>query len=342
MKMHSNERPFACDLCPLTFKIRHHLDRHRKTVHRDILFGGGGGGKKLPEKVTEIAKIDEIVDKNAIESTKEAFKDLPVATESTLLQMISDQIPPEVIPLANSEPVQPQCCSGEFPLPAEMIQSYQDNYTTYPESYSIPQETYLPAPDYSINPQEILEIPPGLPPENMDTQLLDPSFIPQYPYNMWDNQFDCQNTMNQQAIPQNPQATYNIGSILSNLELMENNATFDPGYDFFESTPQQQFYGNGTSCPDTEILQWQQKIDQYDFNSQNHTLTDISNTFLREEQRQSSNLSSYVNNFGTGMGGEEQQVFNANNVNVMLPSLADYLQNHLNPFNTSHEDVEQQ
>ncbi|XP_059620047.1 zinc finger and BTB domain-containing protein 41-like [Phlebotomus argentipes] len=334
-KTHSSERPYACDLCPQTFKIRHHCDRHRKTVHRELTVSENG--KKIPEKVQEVQKRKEVMKEIALEPAKE----LPAATESTILQMISDQIPTEVMPMATAEPTPSQCYQDDFPLPTEMMQPMQPYETQanygYQENYSLPQDAYIPSQtNYTLNPQGIIEIPPA----NVDSQLLgDTSFLPQYPYDVWNNQFDCQSTINQQTMPQHSQATYNIGSILTNLELMENNATFDPSYDFFESAPQQQqFYGNGQSCSESEILQWQ-KMDQYDFNSQNHTLTDISNTFLRDEQRQNSNISSFVNSFGGEMS-EEQQIFNANNVNVMLPSLADYLQNHYNPFNSMQEDVE--
>ncbi|GAB0094245.1 hypothetical protein DMENIID0001_095060 [Sergentomyia squamirostris] len=363
LKCHSTERPFACDLCPQTFKIRHHLDRHRKTVHKHILFPGAT--KKVQEKSVETKKP-----KNETKATTEELpvKELPDATaESEILQMISEHINPPnaaTLPIAEAQPT--QCYQEEFPLPNEMIQPYdpQQNYTYPQENYTLPQDAFLPAQNdynlnppvnketfipaqnnFTLNPQDIIEIPP----QTMDNS----SFLP-YQYNMWDNQFNCQQPINQQPLPVNSQATYNnIGSILTNLELMDNSATFDPTYDFFETSTQQQqqqqpFYSNGQSCPpDSNLLQWQSKIDHYDFNSQNHTLTDISNTFLREEQRQNANITSYMNTASfAGVAGsginEEQQMFQANNVNVMLPSLADYLQNHFNPFNTTvHDNMEQ-
>ncbi|XP_055708099.1 zinc finger protein 98-like [Phlebotomus papatasi] len=330
MKMHSTERPYSCDLCPQTFKMRFQCERHRKAVHKEQI--SRENAKNILEKSTETPIIPKEIPK---ETEKEVLPELPASTESDILQIISNQIPSEVIPIT-TETAPSQCYQTDFSLPPEMIHPYQEAYPYPQDPYTIPHDTYIPTqPDYSLNPQEIIEIPPV-----PNSQLLtDPSFLPQYPYDVWNNQFDCQTPISTQTLPQNPNPTYNIGSILSNLELMENNATFDPSYDFFDPPPQQQFYGNQT-CPDTEILQWQQKIDQYDFNSQNHTLTDISNTFLRDEQRQNCNISSYVSNAQGQGNGEEQQIFNPSNVNVMLPSLADYLQNHFNPFNTMSEDVE--
>jgi len=143
-----------------------------------------------------------------------------------------------------------------------------------------------------------------------------------------------------------PNTYNNIGSILTNLELIDSHSISadSNNYGFVQQKSNENFNINDQNATQQYNMVTQDYSDSitvhdhqindvclnYDYNSQSHTITDISNTFLKGNRKENIQQS-YLNNnqnmssFDDQISNQVMQVANTND-NVLLPSLADYLQ----------------
>lgn len=183
----------------------------------------------------------------------------------------------------------------------------------------------------SKNDNQVMDIP------NSDLILYD---------DVWNNTQNNQSLTHQfqQNIDQNSQnnSYSNIGQILTNLELIGNHPSAEQNYDL-KSMPYDPnamktlpaVYNDQINSNSNNINHFEHSSSLYDYsNSQNHTLTDISHTFLKETPRDNLQVFNNTSSNGTGPNNfvvdsmNQQQQLNdlSQNENVVLPSLVDYLQ----------------
>lgn len=181
------------------------------------------------------------------------------------------------------------------------------------------------------NDNQVMDIP------NSDLILYD---------DVWNNTQGTQSLTHQfqQNMDQNSQnnSYSNIGQILTNLELIGNHPSAEQNYDI-KSMPYDPnsmktmpavVYSDEINSNLNNINHFEHSSSLYDYsNSQNHTLTDISHTFLKETPRDNLQVFNNTasngtpNNFVVDSMNQQQQLNDLSlNENVVLPSLVDYLQ----------------
>lgn len=152
------------------------------------------------------------------------------------------------------------------------------------------------------------------------------------------------------AAQSSQKVTYNnIGNILTNLELLGNNSNFDASnFEIITSNREQQSnvilnevnpatsHHNGMSYFNIQPVQQPNFIDLQTNNLQSHTITDISNTYVTETQRnhlhqtrffQNRDINEDVNKTCTGTTSNDAVDPNAHQTAIVFPSLTDYLPN---------------
>lgn len=418
--VHSDDRPFKCSLCSRTFKIKSNLVRHNQLTHKHPALDG-----KIKRFIKdENGEFVEALDDDDIEP-ESPVPPKPIKRRRRKPNVAASQLPPPVIDgnnfmdMMNTEmqqyPIQTQQNMGMMQMNSNLNQNYgtynndqletsinnilnqsqfQNDYTT--SNYNMQPDcnwSNVPAQNnmssYSlvdVNSESLMSLQLKSDPNqrNDGGQIMD---IPNADLIHYQDLWHPSHMHYSNNIEQNsPNNTYsNIGSILTNLEMMDNqtNSMPDPNmpmsscaggvssgniYHHETDMNRAQAHTQSQHVPHTSQNQHQshqqhQQMDQshlnYDFNSQNHTITDISNTFIKDissahgtatQSSSSSNTSQLtaVDSSVPSISSQQHKRDNSNmndvmetidlnqkqikemlqntNENVTLPSLIDYLQ----------------
>lgn len=342
--VHSDERPYNCSLCSRSFKIKSNLVRHKHLTHNAPI--QIEKEKKLPKNL--IAKTN-----NKIFSAKEKNNKSNITPtnveENNLFKVLNNEIQyqhQQEFKTSNNIEMHTQQShifpyyNNDFeanPNASENINLHrnhtQNNYTAQTDWNNTPVQHEMN--EYSlINAENLIALQIKSESKQRDNcQIMDIPNVDLIHYqDLWNTNDQSHEEYNTEIDGTNESHTYNnIGSILTNLEMMENQINHNDtniGLTQFQTA--------------VEINQIKtQNVDQasYDFNSHNHTIIDISNTFLRENlcenpddvtpnnetKREPNNITDVMESIDLSQK-QFKEILQNTNENVTLPSLIDYLQ----------------